>query len=782
MKQEVNKGLSHQEAEQLLHEFGLNSIEVPRKGFLLQLFMRQYKNLITLILFVAGVFSFYIGNAVDAFFIFSILIVNGIFGFSQEYKAEKTLEKLRDFTVLKSRVIRDGKEEEIETKYIVPADLVVLREGERVPADGTLKSFSPLELDESILSGESLPVEKKQGGTLFTGTFILRGRGTMKVEQTGLSTKFGEIAEKIEKIEKPKTPLEQNLSQLGKRLALVAIFASFSLIPLGLAQQRMLSEVILTSISLMVALIPEGLPLVLTIALAIGAYRMAKERTIVKKMTAIETLGATSLILTDKTGTLTQNKMSVKKHWLSHKDNFPLLLRAAVVGNAATLVLKENALPAGRQGEKFAVLGEKTDAALLLFAKDNVSNFDDFKNEGKIVRERPFDSILKTIEIDWEYKDDCYVFVRGAPESILPTIREKDKKAVEEKLLEFAHEGLRVIGFANKKKGEEAFTFLGLEGIYDPPREEAAASLREAHRAGIRVVMVTGDNPVTALAIAEEIGLIEQKEVVFTSDDLKKLSDEDLLRELPRVRVFARMNPVDKLRLVQLYRKAGFVVAVTGDGVNDALALAESNIGVAMGESGTDVAKEAADVVITDDNLATIIKAVEEGRNIYHNITRVIIYLLSSNAAEFLVLLVGMFFGLPIIFSPTQILWINLVTDGFPALALASDTKKRSLLGSKPRMKSEQIINRERFLTILKVSGFLTIVTILVYLYSLTRFSPQDARVVVFNFFVLLELLVVFFIRGGLFPLNKFLIISILVSSVLQVLIMVHPVLREIFS
>lgn len=769
------KGLSEADAQKRLKEFGPNSIEIGKRISLFSLLISQYKNVITLILFLATIFSFSIREEVDGLFILLVLLANGLFGFFQEYKAEKTLEKLRNFTIPRSRVMRDGYEKEIDTKGVVPGDVAVLREGDRIPADGVLISSIPLEVDESIFTGESLPVAKTKGDFLLSGTFILRGRGEMEVEKTGFSTRLGEIVTGLSEIEKPKTPLGQNLDQLGKKIAISALAFSLFLIPFGLIQQREVKQLVLTVVSLAVAVIPEGLPLVVTIALAVGAYRMAHRKAIVRKMASIETLGATNIILTDKTGTLTQNKMSVKTHWLHSNERLETLLRACALGNTATFMLKED-------GGEFEVLGDKTDVALSLFVQKHLGNFDEFRSEGRVLFEKPFDPLSKTIEVEWEdQKGSTYIFVRGAPETIIDLLGTKEKVHAAEKFLSFAKEGLRVIGFAYRTKSNP-YRLLGFVGIYDPPRKEASRAVLEAKDAGIRVVMVTGDNQETAKNIAEEIGLIQKEELVVTSSELERLSDRELLDILPRVRIFARARPEDKLRLVRVYQKAGFVVAVTGDGVNDALALQESNIGVAMGQSGTDVARETADIVITDDNLYTIVHAVEEGRAIFHNIVRVVLYLLSANLAEFLVISASLLMNLPIALLPTQILWINLVTDGLPALALAADMKRKGLLASKPRDTKEQILSRDRMMQILKIAGVLTVFTMVLYVVFLRMFSEQEARLLVFNLFVLLELVVVFVIRGGVLPINKFLLTSIIISLLLQALIMVHPILRGIFS
>ncbi|HRN96258.1 MAG TPA: cation-translocating P-type ATPase [Candidatus Levybacteria bacterium] len=772
----LTNGLSTQQAAKGLKTHGQNTIEQASQFSAFKLLITQYTNLLNAILLIAGIFAFIVHEPVDAFFILFILIMNGLFGFFQEYRAEKTLEKLKDLVQPQISVIRDGKEQLLDVADIVPEDIILLREGDKIPADGQLATSVAFEVDESIFTGESLPVEKSKGDLLMAGTFLLRGQGKMIVSATGLKTKLGQIALEMKQLKKPKTPLASNLESLSKKLAFAAIGVSLLLIPLGIWQGRVIQELILTTISLSVAVIPEGLPLVVTIALAVGAYRMTQKKTIVRKMAAVETLGTTNVILSDKTGTLTQNKMRVKKHWIPEKSSLQLLSRACVAGNSANLVLEKD-------GEPLDVLGDKTDGALLLFAHDNTASFDDFRAEGKVIEEKPFDPVTKVIETEWEdAKGTKRFFMRGAPESILKTISDSHKDVAGKTVEEFAKEGLRVIGLAHKKGKTKEYELIGLIGIYDAPRLEAKVAIQEAKKAGIRVVMVTGDNPVTAFAIAQEIGMFDEGEIVVTSDEIADLSDEKLMEQLPRIRVFARMKPEDKLRLVRLYKRSGLVVAVTGDGVNDSLALSEANIGVAMGKAGTDVAKEAADIIITDDNLSTIVKAVEQGRMIFANITRVVVYLVAANAAEFLTVFIGIMIGLPVPLTATQILWINLVSDGLPAMALATDTRHKNVLNQKPRDTKEQIINKTRALYMAKIAIPFSIIILAIFAALLQYFSLEQARLMIFTIFVIGELVIVYIVRGGIRPWNKLLLLSVLTSLALQVIILSNPFLRSIFS
>lgn len=771
MKQEY-QGLTTSQAQSLLTTNGKNEIADKESTSLLKLLISQYTNIITAILFLAGLFSIFLGESTDAFFIYLILLLNGLFGFVQQFRAEKTLEKLKDLSSPLARVIRDGEEVEIEAKLLVPGDLVSLREGDRMPADGVLLTNVSIEIDESLLTGESMTVEKKIHDALYMGTFIVQGKGMAKIEATGFKTKLGQIATAIKKIKRPPTPLAQNIDELGKKLAFGGIFLAVLLIPVGIFQGREFQQLILTVVSVAVAVIPEGLPLVVTVALAVGAHRLAQQKTIVRKMSAIETLGATTAVLSDKTGTITQNIMSVKSQWLASDSKLPLLIRSCVLGNTASLVDED--------GNKQDVIGDKTDGALLYFAKDNTKNFEQFRDEGKLIGEEPFNPETKLIHATWEHEGKRTEFVRGAPESIFKLTNDSKETEAFRRMERMAKEGLRVIAFASKS-GKE-FTLIGLLGIYDPPRTEAKEAIKQANKAGIRVVMVTGDNPQTAKYIAEEVGLIKEGELIFTSDDVEKTSDEELLELLPKIRIFARMKPEDKQRLVRLYKQSGYVVAVTGDGVNDALALSEAHIGVSMGKTGTDVAKEASDVVITDDNLYTIVKAVEEGRGIFENIVKVVVFLLSSNITEFLLIFISILIGLPIPLTATQILWVNLVGDGLPALALSSDAKGKNLLLKKPRNVKENILSLKRSMRILKITLPFALILLVMYYVSLQYMSHENARLVVFNALVVGEMGIVFLIRRGFRPVSWFLIASIVITLLIQAIIMVNPFFRAALS
>lgn len=783
----MDTGLTSIQAREKLIEVGKNEIEVKKSYNALSIFLSQFPTFINGILFAGGMFSFIIGNFVDAFFIASILILSAVFGFMQEYNAEKSLEKLKSYIKPLSRVIRNGKEAEISSSELVPGDIVLLNEGEHIPADGKIILSHHLEIDESVLTGESIPVAKISFDLAFSGTLVSKGRGRLLVENTGMNTRFGKIANTLSSIETGKTPLQKNLSALGKIISAVAIIIAFSLIPIGLSQNRKLFDLILLSISAAVSAIPEGLPAVITIALAIGTKRMAKKNAIVRKMSAVETLGAVQVILSDKTGTLTKNKMAVKKFFVNKKEHMNFLLKTCVVGNTASLIQK------GEQG-KFEAVGDKTDGALLMWAKNKVENLNLLTDSGKVIDEFVFDPETKLITSIWEENRKKYVFVRGAPEKILQnsTLKEPERKKIEKEFESYAKKGFRVIGFGFKNHEEDGIKerthleqnleFLGFVGIYDPPREEARQALENAKEAGIRTIMVTGDNEITALAIAKEVGLIEKDEDVITGDELDKMSDEELKKLILKTTVFARTRPEDKLRLVTLLKQMGFIVGVTGDGVNDALALKKADVGIAMGLTGTDVAKEASDIVLADDNYSTLIKAVLEGRTIYNNILKSITYLLSSNLSEISLIFAAALLNMPNPLIPTQILWINLITDGLPALALASDNRDRSVLKEKPRDPKQQILTGKRLGFIIIVGFSLSLALLIVFSFLLQKNGETFSRTVIFNLLIFSHMALAFLVRGGsIFKFNKLLVLSVFITIVLQLMITNVAFFQEIF-
>lgn len=782
----MEKGLSQQEIEERVKEFGKNIIPRQETPTPFKLFLSQLPSFINVILFLAALFSLYIGNLVDGILILVIIILSAGLSFLQEYRAQKELEKLKNLLTPTCRVLREGKQIEILTEDIVPDDILILNEGDKIPADAIILSSVNFEIDESIITGESVPVVKDSREDIYSGTLVIKGKAKARVTKIGKNSRLGQIAETLSEIKTEKTPLQKQLDVVGKTITLVIIVIAVLLLPIGASHGLELFPLILLAVSIAIAAIPESLPAVITITLAIGTGRMAKNKAVVRRMASVETLGAVQYLLIDKTGTITQNVMRVKKHWVEEKEDLQKIFKACVLGNTASLVEK------GEKG-KFDIVGDKTDGAILLWTQEENKNVSSLTDNGRIIEENTFDQKSKTISTIFEHLGKRHVFVRGAPESIIENSKiGKDKKKKAEKILEeYAKEGLRVVGFGYKIVGKEKTSrdklegnleFLGIVGIHDAPRPEAKEAVESAKRAGIKTIMVTGDNELTALAIAKEVGLVEENEDVVTGEELSKMSDEELKKIIDRARVFARTTPEDKLRLTSLLMKMGFVVGVTGDGVNDSLAIKKSDVGVSMGEKGTDVAKEASDIVLTDDSFGTLVKAVLEGRTIYNNIVKAITYLFAGNLSELSLIFFGIILGLPSPLLPTQILWMNIVTDGLPAIALASDSRNGRVLGENPRDPKKHILTPQRML----FAGSLGLgaAALLIFIYSilLKNNSETFSRTIIFNLLVIMHFFIVLLVRGkDIFSLNKFLIFSIFITIVLQILITFVPFLARIF-
>ncbi|MBP6993724.1 cation-translocating P-type ATPase [Candidatus Woesebacteria bacterium] len=804
-----NIGLTHEQAQKLLTQFGRNTITGRPRQTPLQIFLTQFTSLLVVLLIIASLASLFLGDVLDGIFILLIVILNGILGFVQEYKAEKTIAALKQMTISTVRVIREGTEQKIDSGLLVPGDVILLEEGDKVPADCELLESLHLEINEASLTGESMAVEKniheEEKRHIFLGTTVTKGRAKVQVTATGMQTRFGQIATSLSQIKEEETPLQKKLDVLGKQLGILALGASGVVFAIGFLAKHPLIEMMLTSISLAVAAVPEGLPAVITITLAVGMQRMAREKAILRKLSSIEALGSATVIATDKTGTLTKNEMRVTKLWLegtnytSHDTNLPLshrsfskLLTTGVICNNASLVFKHG------QG-KHDILGDTTEGALLLLAQDNGLLSEQVKQGGTLLEEFAFDPVLKMMSVVWESGQQKTVYAKGAPESILNscTLDQQMRQHIESEFREYAKEGLRVIALAYKsvdhtpktrKEAENNLNFIGFVGIADPPRAEVKDAIAVADRAGIRTIMITGDNELTANAIGSKIGLIRMHDEIITGMQFDALSDEEILARLDKIRVFARTTPNQKLRIVQLLQKMGHVVAVTGDGVNDALALKQSDVGVAMGITGTDVAKEAADMIITDDNYATLVSAVEEGRTIFDNIKSAVKYLVGCNVGEVVAVVGGMLLGWPFILTPLQLLYINLVTDGLPAIALAVTPKHTGIMRQKPRM-GKNIFDRLDVVWFLEVSSLTAVTTLVAFWVGQKVGNLELARAMAFTTIILVQQFILLdvwvrnnsFLQKKIFT-DKIFLISFIGPLILQPLLIYIPFLSGVFK
>lgn len=806
------KGLTTSYAVKLLNQYGLNVIAEQKKKNILIKFIEQFNNFLTILLIFAAVFSFFIGEKIDGILIISIVVLNALFGIYQESKAEESIAALKKMTVTKIRVIRDGKQVEIDSAYLVPEDIIFIEEGTKIPADGIVLETVNLEINESALTGESLPIGKKIKDEIFSGTIVARGRGMVEVIHTGMKTKFGTIASNLSIIEDTETPLQKKLKDLSRLIGIVGIFLAGIVFVLSLLEGSGYFPAFLLAISLAVAVVPEGLPAVMTITLAIGVKKMADKKSIIRKLSAIEALGSITLIATDKTGTLTTNKMKVKEIYVDgkfyennnlpslHNNPFNLLILNGILCSTASLSYNN-------ETNSHDVLGDPTEGALLYLAQDVDLAPDVIKKEWKLVDEKPFDSVSKIMSVivrpssNIKHLTSNILFSKGAPESILAIcdkillgkkeekMSERQKGEIEKQVKEWAKKGLRVLAFSYKKKNiENSQVFLGLVAIHDAPRPEIVEAVQKAKQAGIKVIMITGDNEITAEAIGVVAGITHDGNKIMTGNDLDHYTDEELLLLLPKTTIFARTNPFQKHRIVKLYQQLGEIVAVTGDGVNDAIALKQADVGVAMGLVGTDVARETADMVVTDDNFATIVNAVEEGRNIIKNLKNAIKYLLSCNISEAVALIVALLLGLPTLFYAIQLLYINLVTDGLPALALGFSPRNPHVMQSAPEKELTLLQSVEKQYIFL--IGIIASILVLVSYYLYTRNGSELGHTAAFSVLTLIQSFIFIDLWLSHRSLHKHIpllwsplfFIAFLAPFLLQFIIVQHPFLASIFK
>lgn len=831
----IKNGLSNDAITKRTDIYGENKLLRIIKTPWYKVFARQFTNVLILILFAASIISFAIGEITDAVTILIIILLNGLLGFVQEYKAENAIEALREMLHPTCKVLRDSKEIIIDAKLLVPGDIVFLEIGDKVPADLRLLESFNLKVDESSLTGESASVSKNTSvldndipisqilNMAWMGTAVVNGRATGIVVETGMNTQFGKIAQMMQSVEIEPTPLQKKLATLGKQLGIYSVAISVLVVLIGWLLGKDLAEMFLTGIALAVAVVPEGLPAVVTITLALGIKAMAKEKALLRRLQAAETLGAATTICTDKTGTLTQNQMTVKKIWLSsgnievtgsgynptghfkldqkridYKNNPDLLmlLKSGLICNHAKL--QKNA-------SEWEVIGEPTEAALVVAAYKAWLHLDDSEST---ISEFSFNSIRKRMSVVIHEKDALTAYVKGAPEVILERstqiskngnvlpLNKIDKKEIENAYEEMAKSGLRTLAIAFRKlpndiklsedSVENELILLGIVGIIDPAHEEVPEAILMAKEAGINIVMITGDNPDTAIAIGNSIGLDVNSSI--TSKELSFMDDITLNKALNGTVLFARARPEDKLRIIKTLKNSGEIVAMTGDGVNDAPALKEADIGISMGKKGTDVAKSASDMVLTDDNFASIINAVREGRREYDNIQKFVQYLMASNSGEVIAIFLNIILGGPLILIPVQILWMNLVTDGMTAIALGVEPAEKGIMKRPPREVDKPILDRYGIIMIGLLGSYVGLATLWLFHYYLSIDAENLllAQTVAFTGIIVLEKMIVLNFRSLREPMNiigfftnKWLLVAIAFTIGLQACAVYVPFLQE---
>lgn len=855
-------GLTAAEAKRRLESYGTNELREKKKISPLALFLNQFRDFMVLVLVGAVLISGLLGEYLDAITIIAIILLNGCLGFIQEFRAERSLRALKRLSAPKAKVIRGGKTLEIDASMLVPGDVVLLESGDRIPADIRFLETNGVFVEESALTGESVPVAKHDRPIVapdvplgdrrnigYMGTLVTRGTAAGIVVSTGMETEMGKIADLIQNTEVMATPLQQRLEHLGKILIGVALVLTVFVVVAGIWHGQPAYGMFLAGVSLAVAAIPEGLPAIVTIALALGVQRMIRRKAIVRKLPSVETLGSATVICSDKTGTLTENKMTVVKLWgggrtmnVTGTGYVPkgqvvegnkvldlrrdILLRrimqiSALCNNAELVPPEENHnrrkwLKTADDQAGWKIKGDPTEGALaVLAAKAGVSK-ESLSSLYRRVREIPFDSERKRMSVVVEHQGGRLLCTKGAPDVLLNNCKyilwdgklkwldEKLRRQVEEANEAMAKSALRVIGFAYRELGanelkmsdeslEKGLVFVGLAGMMDPPRAEVKEAIYKCKQAGIRTVMITGDHQSTAEAIAEQLGMMPKGGLSVSGKELESMSDDELDRKVNNIYVYARVTPEHKLRIVKSLQRQGHVVAMTGDGVNDAPAIKAADIGISMGITGTDVSKEASSLVLSDDNFATIVAAIEEGRGIYENIRKFIRYMLASNVGEILTMFIAMMFGMPLPLVPIMILWVNLVTDGLPAMALGVDTAEDDLMTQQPRPARENIFARGLGWKIISRGVLIGLCTLAAFWIVLNQNpdTPQTltlAQTVAFATLVMAQLIHVFDCRSSISIFhrnmleNKYLVAAVLSSVLLLLMVLYVEPLQPIFK
>ena len=841
LKTNAKIGLAEKDVEKRKMEFGLNKLEEKKKESIFIKFVKQFNDFMIIILIIASIVSAVVSKIqgendyVDSIIIIAIVILNAIMGVVQEERAEKSIESLKKLTPKMAKVLRDGKVEEINAEELVPGDIIELEDGKYVPADCRIIECHNLKIEESSLTGETIPVEKTTeiindknitiadiNNMAFMTTVVVHGHGKAIVTETGMDTKIGQIANMIIKEESPETPIQKKLSEVGKILGLVCLGICLVIFIIGILKKIEPIEMFMTSVGLAVAAIPEGLPAIVTIMLSIGVTKMAKKNSIIRKLPAVETLGSSSVICSDKTGTLTQNKMTVVK---TYSDNKKFLLELGCMCTDC-IIQEEN-------GVKVAT-GEATELAIVNYALDEKINKVDLYRKMPRIDDIPFDSntkMMTTIHRNekkitkYNVNDKNYIFgqqqineinvqesvkkyryiTKGAPEVLIDKctkiltngniqpITNMQRNKIRQENLKMANDALRVLAVAYKDTKDrnekiDDLIFVGLIGIIDPPREGVKEAVECCKNAGIKTVMITGDQLATAKAIANELGILKNENEAITGKELDLISDSNLEKNISNYSVFARVTPEHKVRIVKAWQKTGAVVAMTGDGVNDSPALKNADIGIAMGKSGTDVAKNASDMILVDDNFVTIVEAVKQGRNIYDNIKRAIHFLLATNIGEIVTIFIGLLLGLDSPLLAIQLLWINLVTDSFPAIALGLEKEENGIMERKPRNSKESIFAGGLWYRIITEGIMIGSLTLFAFSLGNKYYGVGVGRTMAFVSLGMLELVHSFNIKSeeSIFKIgileNKYLIGSFFVGTLLQIIVVIIPYLANIFK
>ncbi|OAB46482.1 calcium-translocating P-type ATPase, SERCA-type [Paenibacillus antarcticus] len=858
------QGLTEEEAEESRKKHGLNELTEGKRISPIILFLNQFKDFMVVVLMGATLLSGLLGEYLDAVTIIAIILLNGVLGFIQEFRAERSLRALKQLSAPSAKVLRGGKLDVISTRLLVPGDVVVMESGDRVPADVRWIETSSCSIEESALTGESLPVTKHcqiiseedvplgdQKNIGFMGTMMTRGTAKGIVVRTGMNTEMGKIADLIQNTESMETPLQHRLEQLGKILIILSLALTIMVVAAGILHGQPAMSMLLAGVSLAVAAIPEGLPAIVTVALALGVQRMIKRKAIVRKLPSVETLGCASVICSDKTGTLTQNKMTVTSIWvggrslevtgdgyapigqilegkrpvdLKNDQSLRRLLQISALCNNSVIV--ENVTDETRGKKKIKeengttstwdLKGDPTEGALVALSSKMGMSPHSLGSVYQREQEFPFDSERKLMSVIVTHQGGRLLYTKGAPDVLLNQCSHilwggnvipftgMMRKQVLNANEEMASGALRVLGTAfrelrpqervsSESEAESQLVFVGLAGMIDPPRREVKDAITTCRRAGIKTVMITGDHGTTAEAIAHQLGILPRGGLALSGQELSRLSDDQLDAKVDQIYVYARVSPEHKLRIVKSLQRKGHVVAMTGDGVNDAPAIKAADIGIAMGITGTDVTKEASSLILSDDNFSTIVSAIEEGRNIYENIRKFIRYLLASNVGEILTMFFAMMLALPLPLLPIQILWVNLVTDGLPAMALGVDQPEKDLMEHKPRGAKENIFARRLGWKIIS-RGFLIGICTLAAFWLTLRVAPDQpgqllkAQSVAFATLVMAQLFHVFDCRSSRSVFhrnpfqNKYLVLAVLSSVLLMLGVFYIEPLQPIFK